>query len=186
MVATLVRSLRYRLDQFRHNGDLFLLALNNQIQHRLGDELKPIILGNPEPNTVVTIVSNPYCEPCRKAHIFIDQLMEQRKDIQVRIILIGNNNSARIKLVQHMIALGRLEKNLIRSALKDWYEQRYATFELWSEKYPIIIDETVENICLLQSKWATSAGIIFTPTILVNGYILPEPYQLEDLKYLIN
>ena len=182
---TLVGNLQYRLDQFRYNGDLFSLTLNNQIRYELGDEIKPIILGNPEPNKVVTIVSNPYCEPCSKAHILIDQLMEQRKDIQVRIILISDNDSARVKVVQHMIALSSLQdKNLIQLALKDWYEKQYATFELWSEKYPVHINDTAKDVSLHHSKWAGSAGIMFTPTILVNGYILPEPYQLEDLIYL--
>jgi hypothetical protein len=37
-----------------------------------------------------------------------------------------------------------------------------------------------------QKEWCDMAEIAFTPTILVNGYKLPEPYRLDDPKYLIN
>jgi len=184
---TLVRRLQLQLNQFRYNSDLFTLALSNQIRYEVEDKLNPIIFGNPKSNQVITIVSNPYCQPCSRVHIFIDQWMQQRSDIQVKIILVGENNSPRIKVVEHMIALGMLQdKNLAKLTLKDWYEQQHAIYEFWSEKYPVHIDDTVKDACIKQANWAVAAGIIFTPTILVNGYKLPEPYQLEDLKYLIN
>ena len=34
-------------------------------------------------------------------------------------------------------------------------------------------------------QWRTRTGITATPTILVNGYLLPDGYEIEDLPFLI-
>ena len=33
--------------------------------------------------------------------------------------------------------------------------------------------------------WCDAAAIRFTPTIYVNGFRLPERYQIEELKYIL-
>ena len=33
-------------------------------------------------------------------------------------------------------------------------------------------------------EWKSKTGIVATPTILVNGYKLPDNYKIEDLKYI--
>ena len=37
-----------------------------------------------------------------------------------------------------------------------------------------------------QNEWVKRNTISFTPTILINGYLLPEEYELKDMSYLIN
>ena len=37
-----------------------------------------------------------------------------------------------------------------------------------------------------QNKWLKRNTISSTPTILINGYLLPEEYELKDKTYLIN
>jgi len=36
-----------------------------------------------------------------------------------------------------------------------------------------------------QQQWCAPAKISFSATVFINGYKLPDPYHLEDIKYLI-
>lgn len=184
--ASEAKSSQQQLNKFRHNEELFMLTLTNQQRYETDDELKPIILGNPQSQKIITIASNPFCEPCGRAHSFLDEWLNQRTDLQVQIILSIDAESSQLRIAQHMITLGLLnDKNIVRRALKDWYRQDKKVYESWSERYPVLIRRTAEVACLAQQRWSEEAEVIFTPAIFVNGYKLPELYQLEDLKYLI-
>lgn len=186
LAASTVKPLQQQLNKFKYNSELFMLALTNQ-NHYETAELDAVILGDSQSQTIITIVSNPFCSPCGKAHIFLEEWLRQRADLQVRVILLVDTESSQVRMAQHLTALGLLkDKSIVRRALKDWYVQDDKVYELWAEKYPVTITEAVKVAFLKQKKWIGIAEIIFTPTIFVNGYKMPESYQLEDLKYLMN
>ena len=178
--------LSINLDKFRHNSELFASVLKSQIQQVAGAELDPIIIGNAESDNIITIVSNPLCEPCGRAHRMLDEWSAWNPDLQIQILLIGYNDHQE-KIVRHFIALN-LEDNqpTIRKSLADWYNQIDQGYDNWVAKYPVLFDHRVADIYAHQKEWTEQVNIIYTPTIFVNGYLLPEPYQLEDLKFLIN
>jgi thioredoxin family protein len=132
-------------------------------------------------------VSNPFCGPCSETHHFFDQWLRERDDLQLRIVLLASGDASQIRTAEHMIALGLLkDKKLIAQALNDWYGQSPKVYEKWQKKYPVLITERIKKAFQKQQQWCETAGISFTPAILVNGHILPEPYEVEDLKYLIS
>jgi protein-disulfide isomerase len=185
--AASVKTLHKQLDQFKYNSELFTLALTNQPHYELDDELMPVTLGNTDAQTVITIVSSPFCGACSEAHRFLDEWLKQRDDLYIKLILLVGSSDPQVKIAYHAMALGLLEdKNIVMQALTDWYDHNYKTYELWAEKYPVTITEAVKAAYARQEIWAETAEITFTPTVLVNGYKLPAPYQLEDLKHLIN
>jgi len=185
--ATLAKPLRQELNNFRYNSEIFSLVLMNQNHYIAGNELKPVVLGNPKAQTVITVISNPFCRPCAEAHQFIDEWLKQRNDIQVKIIVLVNTKSPDVRIARHMIALGLIEdRETVAAALKDWFAHNHKSYKSWAEKHPVIITKAARTACLKQQSWARMSEINFTPAILVNGYLLPEPYKLEDLKYLIN
>jgi hypothetical protein len=182
-----LKSTGWQLKQFKYNSELFTLGLMNQQHYEAGTELKPIVLGNPKAEIVITLVSNPFCGPCSEVHHFFDQWLRERDDLQLRIILLADGDALQIRVAEHMVALGLLkDKKLIAQALNDWYGQSPKVYEKWQKKYPVLITENIKKAFLKQQQWCETAGINFTPAILVNGHILPEPYQVEDLKYLIS
>jgi len=185
--STLVKPLRQELNTFRYNSEIFSLVLMNQNHYAAGNELKPVVLGNPKAQTLITVISNPFCRPCGEAHMFIDEWLKQRNDIQVKIILLVNTKSPDVRIARHMIALSLLkDRETVAAALKDWYAHKHKSYKSWAEKYPVVITKAARTACIKQQGWARTSEINFTPAILVNGYLLPEPYRLEDLKYLIN
>ena len=181
--------LKQHLKKFKYNSELFKQILINQPRYAISDEMMPVTLGNPNAETVITMVSNPFCGPCAKAHQTIDEWLKYRDDLQLKIIFTtaDHHDDEKTKVSRHISALTTLNNaDLLGKALNDWYAQGAKKYETWAQKYPITFNGEMNRVTQKQKTWCDMAEIAFTPTILVNGYKLPEPYRLEDIKYLIN
>lgn len=182
------KPLKQQLKNFKYNSDLFNQVLTNQARYSVPDDLMPIILGNPNAETTITMVSNPFCGPCAKAHETLDQWLSVRDDIKLKIIFTASadDNDQRTKVSRHVTALSLLnDASLLENALNDWYKQGSKKYETWAAQYPVTINTDMNQVTEKQKAWCDLTEIAFTPTILVNGYKLPEPYRLEDIKYLL-
>ena len=123
--ASQIRSLKNQLKKFKYNDDLFSQALKNQPRYAIEKELMPIHLGNPKAGTIITMVSNPFCGPCAKAHQTIDEWLKYRSDIQLKVIFTSSNeeNDPRTRVSRHLSALSENEnKNMVEYAMNDWYK----------------------------------------------------------------
>jgi uncharacterized membrane protein len=173
------------LAKFKHNDELFKKVLSEQPSYSVPNEDFSIVLGNPASKNIVTIVSNPYCGPCSKAHKALDEWLAVSDDLQVRVILTQtpqNNETGR-----HLIALNNNgDAELVKQALHDWYKQSKKDYQSWAKKYPANLESAVcDTVLQKQSEWCETADVRFTPLVILNGHQLPESYVIEDLKYLI-
>lgn len=179
--------LKNQLKKFKYNTSLFNKFMTGQRKYEVSDELKAILMGNPDAKTVITLVSNPFCGPCAGAHKILDEWIRQRDDIQVKVIFATNNDDTdqRTKVAKHAMGLGLSKPEMAVEALNAWYLQEDKNYEKWAAVYPVDFDEEMESAAKKQQDWCDVAEIAFTPTILVNGFKLTEPYKLEDLKYFL-
>ena len=183
-----ITSLKKQLNKFKYNSDLFNHILQAQPRYMVGEELFPIRFGNPNASTVITMVTNPFCGPCAKAHQTISEWLKHQDGIQLQVIFTTANeeNDLRTKVARHLSALSRFENEIdIENALNAWYTTSNRDYEEWAKYYPVQIDAETETAIGKQREWCKIADITHTPTILVNGYKLPDPYRLEDLENLI-
>lgn len=181
--------LKKQLKKFKYNSELFTHALTKQPRYAVSNELAPITLGNAEAPTIITMVSNPFCGPCAKAHETLDKWLKTRDDIQLKIVFTtaDHDDDQRTKVARHVTALSLTNNvELVEKALNHWYAQREKKYEDWAKDYQIDIGDEVNDTTKKQKQWCEMAEITATPTILINGYKLPEPYRLEDIQYLIN
>lgn len=183
------KPLKQQLKKFKYNSDLFNQVLTNQPRYAVPAELMPIVLGNPDAETTITMVSNPFCGPCAKAHETLDQWLNVRDDIKLNIIFSTANHDTdeKTKVSRHVTALSGLnDTKLLENALNDWYKQGSKKYDTWAAQYPVTFNEEMNIVTEKQKAWCELTEITFTPTILVNGYKLPEPYRLEDIKFLLS
>ncbi|MES2650772.1 MAG: thioredoxin domain-containing protein [Bacteroidota bacterium] len=186
--ASQIKSVKQQLKKFKYNSELFNQALTNQPRYAIPDELMPVVLGNPNAETTITMVSNPFCGPCAKAHETLDQWLKTRDDIKIKVIFTTSNHDddEKTKVSRHVSALSLLnDAKLLENALNDWYRQGDKKYEAWAKRYPIAFNGEMNKVTEKQKEWCSMAEISSTPTILVNGYKLPDPYRLEDIKYLV-
>jgi len=186
--ASEINLLKQQLKKFKYNSELFNQALKNQPCYAVPDDLMPIILGNPNAETTITMVSNPFCGPCAHTHKILDQWLKTRDDIKVKIIFTTRNDvdNKKAKVAQHVSALSLLNDTLLlENALNDWYSKRYKTYEAWANNYPLELNGEMKAVTEKQNAWFDMVEVKVTPTIFINGYKLPDPYQLEDIKHLL-
>lgn len=174
---------------YKYNVDLFNLFLSDQKYISVSNDLEFILMGNPDSDTVITVISSPFCVPCSETHRILEEWLEKRNDFQVKLIFLTPNGDEgyATKVARHIIALNSMkDKNIVIEALHDWYKQAVKKYETWAQGYPVVITSQIIEICAKQHLWCKNNEIKYTPTVLVNGYVLNEPYKLNDLKYLIN
>jgi protein-disulfide isomerase len=186
--AQQLHPLKQQLRKFKYNTELFNQMLTAQPKYTQPDEEWSIVLGNREASNVITMVSNPYCPPCSKMHKVLDELLDERADLQARIVFTAKNADDDIKtpISRHLVALNELpDKTHIKNALNDWYEQKQKNYDSWAKAYPIALNGVEYNKMDKQKAWCELAEVTATPTMLLNGYRLPDLYQLPDLKYML-
>jgi hypothetical protein len=182
------KGLQRQLKKFKFNTELFNKVLTTQPKYSVPDSLMPIILGNPEAKNVITMVSNPFCKPCAVAHQALDSWLEFREDVKLKIIFTSakHDSDVRNKISKHVMSLALLKDiKLVTKAINDWYQQENKKYENWATKYPVDIDDNLQKVIINQREWCELTEIKVTPTILINGYKLPAPYTIADIKYLV-
>ncbi|QEM06502.1 thioredoxin domain-containing protein [Mucilaginibacter rubeus] len=186
--AQQLKPLKSQLQRFKYNIETFNASLKNQPKYMQPDHDWSITLGNVEASNVITMVSNPYCEPCSQTHEILDDWLDKNPDIQARIVFAAENidNDLKTTVVRHLMALAQLhDRTIIKQALHDWYKQKQKNYESWAKKYPVILNNDQNRKLDNQINWCRMAEITSTPTLLLNGYRIPVAYRLNDLKYML-
>jgi protein-disulfide isomerase len=162
--------------------------LKDQPKYPLPAEEWSIVLGNADASNIITMVSNPYCQPCGTAHAALEEWLHHNPDTQARIVFTADNTDTdeKTEVVRHLMALNLLpDKHIVEQALNDWYAQKQKDYKTWAKAHPVNLNK--ENFTVLdkQIAWCQLAEIKATPILLVNGYQLPDLYQLKDIKYML-
>lgn len=145
-----------------------------------------IIFGCPEAPMRVTILSNPHCNPCARMHKRVEHLLDlSGKDICVQYIFSSFNERLEDSS-RYLIAVYQKDgEQKAREVYSRWYagEKRdYETIVKLHEKE--IHAPEVECELKRHQAWREKSGLVATPTVLVNGYKLPNEYTLEDLALM--
>ena len=77
-------------------------------------------------------------------------------------------------------------KELVRKAMDDWYNADKKDYEAFAAQYPMNGELQLQNKKIeYMSEWCKEIDIQFTPTFFINGYQLPDIYNIGDIKYLL-
>jgi uncharacterized membrane protein/thiol-disulfide isomerase/thioredoxin len=178
-----------QLRNFKYNLSLFKVLLEGQSRYSVPDEKDCIVLGNAEAGNVITIVSNPSCGPCAKTHLALDNWMKEQPDVQLRFVFTSRSkdNDLNAQVVRHLLSLNKSrDKILIQRALHAWFAQPKKDYIKWVREFPEYEAMNENSILDKQAAWCKFADIQVTPTILINGYRLPEFYKIEEIKYMLS
>ncbi len=183
-----IKTLQRQLHRLKFNPTIFNDLVARQPKFAQPDEEHSIVLGNLEADHIITVISDPYCAPCSRAHNQINQLLNHLGNTQFRIVFNIRNDmhDKRHRVAGHLMRLNTLQdKKIVINALHDWYDQEEKDYDAWSKKYPISAFSEKNNSLIYQSSWCEQTNIRSTPTFLLNGNRLPDIYHLQDIKYLL-
>ncbi len=176
--------------RIKFNGEIFDTLLKKQKALTLSADGLGIDLGNPAAANTIIKVCSPYCGPCAKAHVKIEELLEHNDTIKVKIIFTTPDLEAHsaIKPTRHLMAIAAKNntEEMLKQSLDDWYLPDKKDYDLFAAKYPMN-GELLQQGTKIEAmgKWCNEMKIKATPTIFINGYQLPDAYSIEDLQYFL-
>ena len=96
---------KQELDRLKYNYQFFEALLSRQKNIKSDSDDIGIILGNPNGATIITKVCNPYCDPCARAHVIINELLQTNSNLKVQIIFnaTSQENDSRKEPVKHLV-----------------------------------------------------------------------------------
>ena len=178
----------YEMNSLRMRDEVFKAILKNQDFYKISTDDSPIIWGNINAPIRLSVVTNPYCQPCAKMHKRLEKLHDIAGDrLSIQYFFIAFNDDLK-KANETLTAI--YLKNDINKFLKimdEWYESGKFHWDDFKRKYDYDTQEECVMRCVgHQDNWLELNKIHATPTILVNGYKLPYNYKVEDLVYFLD
>lgn len=171
--------------RLKRDPDLFQALLMQQPKMpAVPDDLYPIVLGNPDAEHTITMVTNPYCPPCAKMHGELEELLERNANVKVNVIFLACDGPAGklTTVAKHLLAVSGQKR-----ALGDWYAFDRKDYADWSQRYPVANDDP-QYVQLVQRHcdWCQRANVTATPTLFIDSYQRPKSYSLPQIRRFVN
>lgn len=116
-------------------------------------------------------------------HKRVSDLINHNKDICVQYILSSFNEELNVSN-KYLIGVSQQKNGEAMQLFDNWFEFGKYNKELFFEEFPIEMDKKdIEEEFTKHEQWKEKSGLRATPTILINGYKLPDNYKIEDLRY---
>lgn len=148
-----------------------------------------LLIGNPAAPILITVACNPFCGPCAKAHVQLDELLHRypnKVKVLVRFLCnAGDEKDKRTIAVKAILQKVTSLQNTIelQQMLTDWFA--WMDYEKWNNTWQPDNNIDVTGKLKAHSKWVEDSAIQFTPTFFINGRKLPGRYNLDDITVLL-
>lgn len=180
--ASELQKVRWQYSHMKMSKKVFDSLQQGEVKYEVDDS--SIRFGNPKSNMIITVFSNPYCNPCAAMH--------------KRLQALYTSNSC---LIQYIFTSFKPEWNEINKYLiavyqqygaekawevyTEWYDNGKYSQESFFDKFHLDMNsDDIEREFQRHEQWKRSTKFNATPTILVNGGKLPYGYNIEDVQYL--
>ena len=187
-----VEQLRQEINSFKANDEVFQALLIQQPRYEVCKADSQIIFGNPDSQLMVTILTNPFCNPCVKMHARVEKLLSRgeshspNREMNVCIQYIFSAFNESLEYANRYFTAIYLEKGKEAGwkLYSDWFEKGKEQKESFFIDLQLDMSNSeIEVEFQKHESWKAKTQLRATPTILVNGYKLPESYKIEDLRY---
>ncbi|NDV57145.1 vitamin K epoxide reductase family protein [Bacteroides sp. 519] len=175
------------LNSMKANEEIFKMMLMSNKKHEVDKTNSNVLLGNPEANNLITIVTNPHCTPCARMHKQIVNLIKKAaNDYCVQFVLTTFSKDKEDIHKLFIASYSQNDKSEFLVFLDNWYrygqynEDDFLKKNLFDNNNTDLTDELNRH-----KEFIERTGIRATPTILFNGYEMPlSKYGLNDLVLL--
>lgn len=171
--------------RLKYNRGVFdyLLSLEKGMPE-IPDDVDLVVMGDRKSDNVLTVVTNPFCEPCSQLHGEIQDLIRLDPAIRIQFIFTSTNepDDLRGEFVRQLLAIPEDERI---PYLNQWFELKQKSLSKWKTGMQKSPDKMTYQTVNLYRAWCRAANIVKTPTIYVNGRELPKVYGLHDVKLIV-
>lgn len=175
---------------FKRDYHLFLPFYRNEIS--VNDTAirnkTQLIIGKVTSTVSITLITNPLCEACQKAHKILTKIQSQYPhDISIRLIFYvpyQNMTDPRTMIAGWLADIYHTNPNEGVKAIEKWYTNPdLKTFD----KLRLPKEVVNKQLGYLQThkEWCVANRLTLTPLLLINNKLFPLIYSTEDLHYHI-
>lgn len=183
--GTKIEQITQEINSIKANSDVFSTLLKKQTRYVVSKNTSKILWGNTKAEILVTVLTNPHCNPCAKMHTRIDNLLKENSD-KICVQYVFSSFEKSLDSSNKFLSAIYLEKGRedALNIFKEWFEGGSTNKEEFFSKYRVDTEnDLVEQQFEKHNEWREETALTATPTILINGYKLPDSYKIEDLKY---
>ena len=183
-----IEKVKQEINAIKANEAVFKTLLTQQPSYEVDKSDSQIHFGNSDANLQITILTNPFCNPCAKMHKRVEKMLKDTKR-NVCIQYIFSSFSPDLDFANKYLIAAYLEKeqNEFERIITGWFEKGKPLREAFFDNLHLNMDNPeIEAEFQKHEAWKEKTRLRATPTILVNGYKLPENYKIEDLRHFEN
>ena len=175
----------WKFKKMKSDEKVFNALLQAGTYYSCTNEDSHICFGNSEGRIIVTVLTNPHCNPCALMHKRLERLLKINPQIKIQYIFSSFSEELEASS-KYLIAVYQQSEYAVAMKIYDeWYESgKYNTEKFFSKYEMNVSDAEVEKEHARHKAWKERCGFNATPTILVNGYLFPEEYTIEDLEFI--
>jgi protein-disulfide isomerase len=74
-----IEKIKQEINSIKANEEVFTTLLTQQPQYEVSESDSQIHFGNPDAQLKITILTNPFCNPCAKMHKRVEKLLKDTK-----------------------------------------------------------------------------------------------------------
>lgn len=181
---TNVSGLIYKMNRFKYNADVFMYVIKKQKFYYIDDFISNISIGDLNSLNMITLVINPFCLPCYLMHNQITDIIV-KKNVHIKYVFttfgLENDDICKILIYSY-----EKSPEFFTNTLSEWYNEGRLNPDCFIRKYQFCVKNS--NLSILydkHKKFVTDNNILKTPTVLYNGFELPEEYSVGDLLYIL-
>lgn len=177
---------RYR--SLKANGKVATALITDGEHHEVTLDDSSIVFGPADASIRITILSNPHCNPCARLHTQVESLLSLNKGhICIQYIFSSFSRELDDSSRYLINCYQENDQHEARHLFDIWYAgdgvERKRMVESNADR---IHSNEVEAEMERHGLWRDRERFYSTPTVLVNGHILPKEYELMDLAVVAN
>ena len=180
------KNVYYELKSLKYRDDIFLSLLKKELYCDSYRVSSTILFGNTQSGNIITIISNPHCNPCAMMHSRVN-VMSDKNQCGIQYVFTSFSTELDESCLYLIALYQQYTIGEFTGILKEWFDYGKLNRHTFYRKYPVdITSETVLNEYDRHKNITDKLNVISTPTIFFNGYRLPDIYKIEDLEYFLN
>lgn len=174
--------------KLKRDPELFLQEFKKSTRIVLPKSDLLLTFGDLRSEVVITAFLSPYCSTCSAKFFDILDLINKKSKFKVRLVFPNVKDDMTSRLLRQLclyVESGNKEESLM--LLEKWYMTDKNLKQKIIDDLKIHDDPPGYDKMINQNQELFRTGNIQSvPTILVNDYILPQMYALDELKYHVN
>ncbi len=178
------------LMKFKRNYALYRY-LSAEIPFAEGfDALEGLRLGNKKAGVRLTLIVSPSCGFCHDAvEAAFDLVRRYPGKICMHVLFNinpGNQDNPFKVVAERLLSVNEADQLLANEALSDWHINKPG-LEAWTQKWQTgPVSRYVKEQLQQQYHWCMTNGFNYSPVKIVNGRLMPNEYEIGELKYFLN